>query len=492
MRLLHPDPSPSVRLRRLAHSLTGAAASEAALTSAFRVLSGGAILTGLVLTFSSSHLIIGLVGALPLLSRSAQPFVPRIVRRYGVWRVTSIAAWVERLGFLGAATAGVFRPDHALAYLLAGVGIGTLAAAVYDIALTAMTRERVRAEDQGVFFGIRTRWSSVFGVAVGIVAGLVLDAVEARGMLPGTARGVALIAGLVPAIIAIVALRRFDAQPRLTSLQLPLGFMRDEAARKTPIATATIGGAVERTEGLPVPPPVLPCTTGEIRRFSGSLRGLLWFGAVWGFSTGLLVRHVDAFAMGVLDYSVGTLTIIAGLVAGAGAVGAKTWGRLGDRYGAKAILVLAAFLIAINPLWYAAATSSYAWPYLVAQVMGGLASSGWAIGVPLLLLNTPLGRRGDPMRAFALFQATVGIAAGVGPLAGGWLLTQFSAANESTAYLSLFLVSAVLRLGSVWILVRVPATAPGGTRYLVRVMWRRMRMRVRVAPRIAATRGRAA
>ena len=149
-----------MRLRRFAHTLTGSAASEAALTSAFRVLSGGAILTGLVLTFSSSHLVIGLVGALPLLARSAQLLVPRIVRRFGVWRVTRTAAWVERLGFLGAATVGVLRPDHSLALLLVGVAIGTLAAAVYDISLTAMTRERVPAEDQGVFFGIRTRWSS--------------------------------------------------------------------------------------------------------------------------------------------------------------------------------------------------------------------------------------------------------------------------------------------------------------------------------------------
>ncbi len=472
-----------MRLRRFAHTLTGSAASEAALTSAFRVLSGGAILTGLVLTFSTSHLVIGLVGALPLLARSAQLLVPRIVRRFGVWRVTRTAAWIERLGFLGAAAVGVLRPDHALALLLGGVAVGTLAAAVYDISLTAMTRERVPAEDQGVFFGIRTRWSSAFGVAIGIVAGLLLDSAEARGMLPGTARGFALIAGLVPAAFAILAVRRFHSQPRLTSLQLPLGLTPDDAARKTPIATATIGAAGERTEGLPPAPPVIPLSTGQGRRYAGSLRGLLIFGALWGFSTGLLVRHVDAFAMEVLGYSVGTLTIIAGLIAGAGALGAKTWGRLGDRYGAKAILVLATFLIAINPLWYAAASSSYAWPYLVAQVLGGIASSGWSIGVPLLLLNTPLGRRGDPMRAFALFQATVGIAAGVGPLVGGWLLTQFSAGSAATAYLSLFAISAVLRLGAVWVLVRVPATARGRTRYLMRVMWRRMRMRVRFMPR---------
>ena len=473
-----------MRLRRFANTVTGAAATEAALTSAFRVLTGGAILTGLVLTFSSSHLVIGLVGSLPLLARSAQLLVPRIVRRFGVWRVTHSAAWVERLGFFAAAAVGVLRPDHALALLLGGVAVGTLAAAVYDIALTAMTRERVRAADQGVFFGIRTRWSSVLGVTAGIIAGVALDAVEQRGMLPGTARGVALIAGLIPAAFAIMALRRFDAQPRISAFQARLQSLPpDDPARKTPLATATIGAAGEQTEGLPPAPPVLPSATSQGRRYAGSLRSLLIFGALWGFSTGLLVRHVDAFAISILDYSVGTLTIIAGLVAGAGALGAKTWGRLGDRYGAKAILVLATFLIAINPLWYAAATSSYAWPYLVAQILGGLASSGWAIGVPLLLLNTPLGRRSDPMRAFALFQATVGIAAGVGPLAGGWLLTHLSTATENTAYFTLFATSAVLRLGSVWILVRVPTTARGGTRYLVRVMWRRLRMRIRITPR---------
>jgi MFS family permease len=445
------------------------------MTSAFRALSGGAILTGLVLAFSGSHLVIGLVGSLPLLARSGQLLVPRLVARHGGWRITRAAALVERLGFLAAAAVGLLRPPHALALLLVFIALGTIAASVYDCALTAMATDRVRGADQGRYFGIRMRWSSGMGVLAGILAGVGLDAVEGAGMLPANARSIALLAGMLPAAFAILALRRFDAMPHIADERLPA---------PTPTGAAEISERVQRltTGSFPV---IRARGSRSLRRFferraeNRPLRALLGFAVIWGFATGLLARHLDAFAMSVLGYSVGTLTVIAGLIAGAGAVGAKTWGRLGDRYGAKPILVLATFVIALNPLWYAMSTKSYAWPYVAGQILAGAANAGWVIGIPLLLLNAPLRRAGEKMRMFALFHATAGLAAGVGPMVGGWMLTLLAPIGEHTAYVLLFAFSSVLRLGAVWMLVRLPDTERGGARHLMKVMWRRMRMNVR-------------
>ncbi|MDQ3809867.1 MAG: MFS transporter [Chloroflexota bacterium] len=422
------------------------------MTSGFRVLSSGTILTALVLMFSRSHLVIGLTGAIPLLTRAAQLATPGLITRFGAARLTHGAGWLERLAFLGSALAAVARVPHALEWLFLGLAIGTTSAAVYDVGIASLGIDRVGAREQGAFFAIRTRWASILGVVAGIAGGLLIDQIEHHGVAPTTARGIVLIAGLVPASVAALALRRFASRPVIVDAA--------DIHARPPVSG-------------PPPAPRAPRYVGPDRRAANRpLRAILCFAAAWGFSSGLMVRHLDAYALNILGYSVGTLTVVVGLVAGMGAVGAMTWGRLADRFGPKPILVVATLLTAVNPMWYMLATSAHPLPYIIGQIISGLANAGWVIGVPLFLLNAPLCRSGEKVKALALFQATVGIASGVAPLVGGVLLDELAPLGQRHAYVALFAIAGLARLLAVRLLIAVPHDESSRTRYMAAVVWR--------------------
>ena len=209
----------------------------------------------------------------------------------------------------------------------------------------------------------------------------------------------------------------------------------------------------------------------EERETRRALRAALLFAGAYGLATGLITRHIDVFAAHVLHYSIGTLTVVSGIVAGAGFFGAATWGAAADRFGAKPIVTISTVLTALNPLFYALATARHPWPYLVGQVLGGIAGAGWAIGVPLLLLRPTFGG-GDRVRALALFQATIGICSGVAPILGGTLLELTAGAGARTSYALLFVTSLLGRLAAVWLLRRVPDAGGERTRYVATVVLR--------------------
>ena len=430
------------------------------MTSAFRVLSSGTVLTALVLTFSDSHLVIGLLGAIPFLTRAAQLAAPRLITRFGALRLTWAAGWLERLAFFGSALVGIARVPHALEWLLLFLALGTTGTAVYDVGLASLGVDRISPKERGSFFALRTRWASILGVAAGITGGLLVDFAEHHAVMPTTARGIVLMAGLVPSVMAAFALHRFTARPLMAQ---------------------TAGDTPPRTRPPTARHAPEPRYAGPERRVTNRpLRIILCFAAVWGFSSGLMVRHLDAFAMNVLGLSVGALTVV-GVVAGTGAVGAMAWGRLGDRFGPKPILVVTTLLSALNPIWYMLATKAHSWPYVVGQLVSGIANAGWLIGVPLLLLNAPLCRSGEKVKALALFQATVGISAGVAPLLGGVLLDSLAAFGQQSAYMALFALAMLTRLLAVRLLIAVPHDESTQTRYMAAVVWRTQSRRVGVA-----------
>lgn len=424
------------------------------MTAGFRVLSSGAVLTGLVLAFSGSHLVIGLLGALPLMAKGAQLLAPRLINRFGASGVTRVAGWCERAAFVLAAVAGLARAPGAVAWMLVGLGIGATCGAIYDVGLTAISTQLVEPRAQGRFFALRTRWLSAFSVVAAVLGGVLVDFAERHGVIPTTARGLTLLAGLLPAMLAMIALRRFD---RTRDLRARL--LAPAARRVTEPLSVRTTGEIES----------LPATAPTMR--DPALRAILVFAAAWGFSTGITARHIEVFALTQVGFSLGTLTIMTGLIAGAGFIGARTWGRLGDHFGAKPILLVAVTVVALNPLWYAMTTEAHPWPFVVGQVLGGIANAGWLIGVPLLLLRTPL-RHGGNVRALALFHATVGVSSSIAPLIGGALLDALSVLGGHSAYVVLFTITAALRLAAVRLLAAVPDAGSHRMGRMALVLWR--------------------
>ncbi|MGB5695187.1 MAG: MFS transporter [Polyangiales bacterium] len=121
------------------------------------------------------------------------------------------------------------------------------------------------------------------------------------------------------------------------------------------------------------------------------------------------------------------------------------WGRMIDRYGARAVLLLAAVLVGLVPLpwlWVRGVAM-----VIAAQALSGLSWGGHEVSQFSLLLESSHAR--SRLHVFAFMSVITGIAQLVGSLLGGWLLLALD-----RRFAVVFIVSAICRLG-------VALAAPG-------------------------------
>jgi len=127
-----------------------------------------------------------------------------------------------------------------------------------------------------------------------------------------------------------------------------------------------------------------------------------------------------------------------------------TWGRMIDRYGARAAFLLAVVLVALVPLpwlWVRGVAM-----VIVAQALSGLSWGGHEVSQFSLLLESSHAR--SRLHVFAMMSVFTGVAQLVGSLLGGWLLM---AVDRN--FLVVFVVSAACRLG---VALAAPAIIPAG------------------------------
>ncbi|TXH45334.1 MAG: MFS transporter [Actinobacteria bacterium] len=98
------------------------------------------------------------------------------------------------------------------------------------------------------------------------------------------------------------------------------------------------------------------------------------------------------------------------------------FGRLGDRWGRKLMFEIGVVIFVLASVW--AAVSGSGTELVAARLVQGL---GGAMMLPtsLSIINATF-RGKDRAAAFALWGSTIGGAAAIGPLLGGWLTTEFS------------------------------------------------------------------
>jgi MFS family permease len=118
-------------------------------------------------------------------------------------------------------------------------------------------------------------------------------------------------------------------------------------------------------------------------------------------------------------------------------VSLPAWGRLIDRYGARAVLLLAAVLVALVPLpWLWARGVAVV---IVAQALSGLSWAGHEVSQFSLLLESSPAR--SRLHVFAVLSVLNGLAQLVGSLLGGWLLL-----SVDRRFSIVFIASAAFRL----------------------------------------------
>lgn len=448
-------PAPQARTRGVAAVSPGATRGFARLTQRARALApthpgyyegifvqgarqfaSVAMCSALAIALGAGHLAIGVLAAIPFLARTAHLAVPALVRRHGSWAVARRAFRLERLGFLAAAIAAAARPgEWTLPLFLAAFALGMLGQALYDAAMAALHSEVADAGAFGEYTSVKTRWASISGLALGVVAAIAVDHTEHLGVPAHVARALAIAAGV--GIHCCIA-RPFARMGHIAR-------RRAAAEVRQPARDVTLRS-------------LLPRTPGEWAVVNLAL--------TWGFAYGIAARQSEAMAMRSLGVSVGTIALLNAALLGAGIMGARTWGRLGDRFGGRGLMAVAMLAFAIDPLWSMLALYVHPAAFVTSYVVWGIFNTGWSVAQTVALVRTT-GDPADRIRMLTVYNVTYGMAAGVAPLIGGALLTWLDGPLPTRhAFAVLFALTILLRLGTIPVLRRIPERRAASARYI--------------------------
>lgn len=205
----------------------------------------------------------------------------------------------------------------------------------------------------------------------------------------------------------------------------------------------------------PEPPAELLSDRHETLSFARSdealpVRRILLFAAALQLTVYMASPYFGPFMLEELqltytEYMAGSVAVV-----GMKFTSLPAWGRMIDRYGARAAFLLAVVLVALVPLpwlWVRGVTM-----VIMAQALSGFSWGGHEVSQFSLLLESSHAR--SRLHVFAMMSVLTGFAQLVGSLLGGWLLM---AVDRSFAVV--FVVSAACRLG---VALFAPAIIPAG------------------------------
>lgn len=434
-----PSPTDS-RLRRFLPAHPGY--YEGILVQSARQFASLAMCTALAIALGGGHYTVASLAAIPFIARMAHLFVPRLVLRYTSWTVARAAFWLERVGFLAAAVAAIVRPGTwTLPLFLGSLAVAYLGQAVYDAAMSALHNEVATPGAFGEYMSQKTRWASIAGLALGVAGAFAVDSVEHAGIPTNVTRALAIATGIT---IHFLIARPFA---KMGSIARRRAHRPSRQMVNVPGRSLTWPSAKEDW-------------------------AVIQLALAWGFAYGFGARQAEAMAMRDLGVSVGTITLLNAALVGAGVLGARTWGRLGDRFGGKGLMAFAMAAFALDPVWTLLAMHVSPWSFVPAYLIWGVFMTGWNIAQSLALVR-PTGHPADRIRLITMYNVAYGLAAGMAPLFAGALLTSLDGrVSTRAAFSALFAVTIGLRLATIPLLLRLPAAKAATPRHISTVYLR--------------------
>ncbi len=417
--------------------------ADGSFATAFGTLVTGAFLVGFVQRLGGSDLWIGLLTAIPNLvgilqipgaiwGRSFNSYKRFILPGGLIWRLMYVP--LIFLPFLHIPNAAK------LTVLSICVLIASVSTMIVNPIYNDWLAEMVPSNSIGFYFSRRNAILTAVGAAVGILGAFVLDMIRNGGSADV---GFSLIysVAILFAAISFFTFSRMQDMPRENPIRQNL----KEGIR----AIGTPFGDKKYRKVL---------------LFLGSAVIGQTFAGNFYFAFG---RETLSLSFVVL---VGATTVQAlGQV-----VSAKSWGFLSDKYGNKPALIMAGLALALNPLpWVFCVpgrTAYNEWLLVSTSFFMGIAWSGINICQFNIMLATADPR--DRANYIASGMSVTAILGGVSPLLGAFLMT-FLRAHETPeiAYKTVFIVGALLRIVTVFVLVRVQEEGASG----VQTTWRDLR-----------------
>jgi hypothetical protein len=393
---------------------------------------------------------LALLAALPFLAQGVQTATGWMFERFAGSR-RGVTAWtllLARLVWLvpAALALGWLPTEHGLAVLFASVLASAVLATTGAHGWISWMGDLVPPAVRGRYFGFRNAVMAALALATALVGAAAYDALEARATGAGQAAvyGAAALAG---ALAFVAILRQHHPPPK------------PHPAPRAPYRRLLL----------------------EAWRRPGAGRVFAFFVA-WNVAIGVAapfwVKYMDV-TLGMSAAEIATQGTIGPVVA---VFVSRGWGRLVDRIGVRAVLLLNALCIGTIPFYWFFARPGFLFPVWIDAVAVGVFWSGFNLAAFQVPLAASAYRGGTVF--LGLFSAVTGIALGLSALGAGLVAEAMGPGPfvvlgaPLTNLQVVFLASGVLRLASCGLAFRLPDPRARGVVFLVQFMGLAFRQRL--------------
>jgi len=399
-------------------------------------LAGGIFLVGFALNvLDATSVQVGILAALPVSANIAQLFGALLIEMFGKRRHLCIGAvtagrlmWLFVLALPLAMFDGT--ADIRVWILVILVGISSLLGSLAGVAWLEWMSDVIPKKIRGAYFGHRNMVSAASGMVAVLAGGAFLNAWENhRGAEDPFGYIILFGAGLLAGLASSWFLTRIPDPSEL--------------------ATAEATGK-KRFEAAAFARPF------RDRNFTS----LVFYVAAFMFVTQLAGPFYAVYMIENLSIDFGTITWLITFATLASLFMLRIWGPISDNMGNRPVLIVAGAAHALIPLlWVITSPGAWFLPLALAHIASGAFYSALMLAqLNILIKLSP--ERGRSVY-IAVFNASIGIAAAVAPITGGWLLDRTSefgwqVGDWSLNHLHLlFLGSGVLQLFVLLAIIRV-------------------------------------
>ena len=392
----------------------------------FNIMNGVAI-SGYIKALGASDFMYGLIMALPPLANAFQVLASYILERTCKRRqMILMFGLIQRLIWIPFGLIPFFIPSTALSLRIWSavvmVLVSSLSGPFINVAFYSICSDVIPMRIRGRYFAVRSRISTLVGMAFGFAIGALLDA------LPGyTGYGVVFtIAGLAGSLDIL----------SYTLMRLP-----------------------------PMHPPA--AATGLTQMIKPVLRDKKYMRMVlaltaWMFSVQIVAPYFNVYMLENMRMTNFEITVSGQIVSSLFLVlVVSRWGVALDSYGSRPVLLVGAFLTSFSPFFWTLIGPRMVWAVALVNMLSGATYVAIDLGAQnLFMAQSKEDNRSMYIALYFFFTQLVGLA--VGSAVGGWLLDNVMYHVETyqlnllgtpiSRYNALFALSGVLRLLTVFFL----------------------------------------
>lgn len=419
---------------------------DGVFASVFTNATGGVLLTKFLLDLNVSTLQIGLLASIPMVVNFLQPLgaflADRMNSRYrycqAIYGISRLLWLILGLTILFVPISDHFPPQNLVYLTLAIILTTNILCALGGSAWMSWMATIVPKRLRGRYFGLRNSLSSLSSLISVPLMGMIISYYP---LGPVRGYGVIVLIGVIMGLISL-GFQHFmvDVDPQKQHPTEP----------PQPPTMTQIGKPNAATPSYSLTLGFLSQISNLVSKNSNFFIFVLYYD-IWMFAINLSMPFFSVYLLKGLHLDVSLVTVYASIQAGTYMIALPLWGRLADRTGNRALILLVGMVVATIPLfWMHAHPNSFTFWVLLPFLHCFAGATLAAIDLCNQNLQLALAPIRNQATYFAITSASTGISGALGATTGGLLSHFFYQAPNSLLVLfalsSMFMLTALLPL----------------------------------------------